>query len=153
MACMTNSAGAMMSAQRGKLTPRRRAYHHAAIVPGQDAAVDTEPRIGRKDDLDRVVGVEMPLVDDVVQPAADQGRDGHDDDAVTDDVGVLAGDPREADHQEVRGGQADGVAEPVPADVQRAEGERDRIGGTSNIGGSVWPAAASAGVPPYTSRR
>ena len=58
-----------------------------------------------------------PLVDDVVQPAADERGDGDDDDPVADDVGVLAGPPREPDEDHVGDGEADGVAQPVPADA------------------------------------
>ena len=76
-----------------------------------------------------------PLVDDVVQATADQCGDGHDDDAVADDVGVLAGETRQADEDQVGGGQAERVAQAVPADAERAELERDGIGGKSNIRG------------------
>ena len=73
-------------------------------------------------------GVQLPLVDDVVQPPADQRRDGDDDDAVAGDVLVLAGAPGEPDQQQVGGRQPDRVAQAVPADAERADGEGDGIG-------------------------
>ena len=73
-----------------------------------DPAVDAEARVGRQEDLDRVVLVELvPLVDDVVRAAADQRGDGDDDDPVAEDVGVLAGTLREPDQQEVGRSQAE----------------------------------------------
>ena len=58
---------------------RERLVPAARDVPGgdragDDPAVDPQPRVRRQEDLDRVVLVERPLVDDVVQPAADQRR-------------------------------------------------------------------------------
>ena len=94
--------------------------------PGDDPAVDAEPGVRRQEDpLDVVVLVQrVPLVDDVVRPAADQRRDRDDDHPVDEDLLVLAGAPGEPDHDEVGRGEADRVADPVPADGQRAELER-----------------------------
>ena len=98
--------------------------------PGDDPAVDAQAGVGRQEDLDRVVLVErVPLVDDVVGAAADQCGDGHDDDPVPEQVGVLASPPGEADQHEVDDSQAHGVADAVPADGQRPELERDRVRG------------------------
>ena len=143
----------MMSAQRANGTRRRRAYHQAASVAGDDPAVDTQPRIRRQDDLDRVVRVQLPLVDDVVQPAADERGHGDDDDPVADHIGILAGQPREPDEQHVRDGEPDRVAQPVPADAERAELERDGIRGDVEHTRECMAAAARAVVRPYTSRR
>ena len=144
--------------RRDDVGPARERHAAAARVPpgrqraGHDAAVDAEPRIRRQDDLERIVRVERPLVDDVVQPAADQGRDRHDDDAVADDVGVLAGGARQADEHDVRGRQPDRVTEPVPADRDGTELERDGIGRDVEHARSV-AAAARPAMRPYTSRR
>ena len=96
---------------------------------GDDPAVDPEARVRGQDDLEWVVLVQRPLVDDVVEPPANQRRDGHDDDPVADDVGVLAGALRQADQQQVGECQADGIADPVPVDGERPDLKRDGIGG------------------------
>ncbi len=96
---------------------------------GHDPAVDAKAGVRGQEDLDRVARVERPLVDHVVQPAADQRRDRHDDHPVADDIGILAGPFRETGDQEVRGGKTDGIADAVPADRDRADLEGDGIGG------------------------
>ena len=116
----------MMSTQRANGHPPAAGIPPRREDAGDDAAVDAQPRVRRQDDRDRIVGVQLPLVDDVVQPATDQRRDGHDDDPVADHIRVLAGEAREADEHEVRDGEADRVHQPVPADAERAELERDR---------------------------
>ena len=58
--------------------------------PGEDASVHTEARVWRHHDREQVVLVPLPLVDDVVQPAADQGGDRHDDDPVVHQPGIGA---------------------------------------------------------------
>ena len=75
---------------------QRRVMYQRRDGAGDDPAVDAEARVGRQDDLERVVLVQVPLVDDVVQPAADQRRDRDDDDPVVDEPGVEArgGAPR-----------------------------------------------------------
>ena len=131
--------------------PSERHAPSARVPPGRqragdDATVHAETRVRRQDDRDRVVGVQVPLVDDVVEPAADQRRDGDDDDPVARDVLVLARAPRQPDEQEVDRGEADRVAEAVPADAERADGERDRIRRACRTSRGVYP-----GRPP-TSR-
>ncbi len=141
------------------------------MTPGDDPAVDAEARIGRQDDLERVVLVERPLVDDVVEPAADQRGDRDDDHAVADEVGVLARALREPDEQQVRGGEPDRVADPVPEHGEWPDLERDRVrsevehprsvpapatGAATTLPGRT---SAHPGAPtrpadaPYTSRR
>ncbi len=69
--------------------------------PSDDPAVDPEARVGRQEDLDRVVLVEGPLVDDVIEPTADERRDGDHDHPVAQDVRVLARPTGQADHHEI----------------------------------------------------
>jgi len=64
----------------------------------------------REDRGDEVVAVQGPLVDDVVQAAADERRDCDDDQGVPDDLGVLAAAPRLVDEDEVDGREANGVS-------------------------------------------
>ena len=126
MACIVNRPGAMMSAQRrnGAACSARTGTPRSSRC---DPAVDAEPRVRRQEDLDRVVLVERPLVDDVVQPTADQRRDRDDDHPVAEDVGVLAGPPRQPDHDQVGGGQPERIADAVPVDGQRPELDGDRV--------------------------
>ena len=90
IACMTNRPGATTSAHCGKLWCLQRMYSHAAIVPvtippGTPSPVNpaNARAVGldrdRQERRERVGLVQLPLVDDVVQPAADQGRDRDDD--------------------------------------------------------------------------
>ena len=96
-----------------------------------EAAEDAEAAVRRQDDLQGVVGVQLPLVDDVVEPAADQRRDGDDDQPVADDRRVLAEAPRLADHELVRPEQADRVGDAVPVQGERPELRTDRSGSRS----------------------
>ena len=114
--------------------------------PEDDPAIHAQTRVGRQEDLDRVVLVEGPLVDDVVQPTADQRRDRDDDHPVADEFGVLAGPARQPDDDEIGGGKADRVADPVPVDGDRPELDRDRIGR------EVEHPRKCNGAAPYTSR-
>jgi len=68
---------------------------------------------------------EAPLVDDVVQPTADQGGDPDDDEPVPDDVRVLAEPRCLADHDDVRARQAERVGNAVPVQRQRADLDRN----------------------------
>ena len=97
--------------------------------PRDDPAIHAEPGVRRQEDLDQVVLVERPLVDDVIGAAADERRDRDDDDPVGQDLGVLAGPPREPDHDQVGRGETQRVADPVPVDRDRAELDRDRVRG------------------------
>ena len=106
--------------------------------------------------------VERPLVDDVVQPPADERRDGDDDHAVADELRVLAAAARLADEHEVDRREADGVADPVPVDGERADLERDRVRGDVDhrrggvyVAGRPRPrcAGGSIAVSPYTGPR
>ena len=65
----------MMSAQRANETRRRRAYHQAAIVPVMMPPYTPSPEYGGRMIFIGSFCVQVPLVDDVVQPATDQGRD------------------------------------------------------------------------------
>ena len=82
--------------------------------PGGDPAVDPQPRVRRQHDLEQVVLVQRPLVDDVVHPAADERRDGHDDHPVADQGRVLACPAREPDQDLVCHREPDRIADPVP---------------------------------------
>ena len=95
---------------------------------GDDPAVDAEAGVRRQDDLEQVVLVQLPLVDDVVQPAADQRGDGDDDDPVVDEPGVEAPPARLARDHEVGERDPDGVADAVPVDRDGSEVEGDGIG-------------------------
>ena len=64
----------------------------------------------------------------MVEPAPDEGGDRDDDDAVADELGVLAGRPRQANEDHVGHGEADGVTQAVPADGDGTELEGDGIG-------------------------
>ena len=86
VACITKIPGATMSAQRQTETRWRRARTSTAIAPVTKPPKMPEPAVRRQEDLDRVGGVELPLVDDVVQPAADERGDRDDDQRVADDV-------------------------------------------------------------------
>ena len=96
---------------------------------GEDPAVDAEARVRRQDDLEPVVLVQLPLVDDVVQPAADQRRDRDDDDPVVDEARVQAAPARLAGDDDVGGGKPPGIRDAVPEDRERPELECDRVGG------------------------
>ncbi len=95
--------------------------------PGRDPAVHAQPGVRRQEDLDRVVLVQRPLVDDVVQPAADQRGDGDDDHPVAEDVGILPGPSRETNHDQVGGRKPDRVADAVPVNGQRPQLDGDRV--------------------------
>src|SRR5690349_8664404 len=73
--------------------------------------------------------VDLPLVDDVVRAAADQRRDRDDDQGVADDRLVLAATAGLADEHEIDEGQADRVADAIPVDRERPDGEGDRVRG------------------------
>ncbi len=66
----------------------------APTVPGdahdraRDATVQTEPAVGREHDGREVVAVVQPLVDDVVQPGADERTDRDRDEGARDERGV-----------------------------------------------------------------
>ena len=126
-ACIANSAGR----DDVRPAPERQALHPRVDEdrdePGRDPAVHAEAGVRRQDDLEQVVLVERPLVDDVVEPAADQRRDRDDDHPVADDLGVLAGPPGQANQDLVGHGQPDRVADPVPVHGERPELERDRV--------------------------
>ena len=96
MACITKMPGAMTSAHFQNDCFQSRRIIARGDDPGQDPAVHAEARVRRHDDREQVVLVALPLVDDVVQPAADQGRDRDDDDPVVDEPGIQAraGAPR-----------------------------------------------------------
>ncbi len=95
---------------------------------GDDPAVDAQAAVGRQDDRGQVVLVAVPLVDDVVEAAADQSRDGDDDHAVDQEAGVQPAAARLALDDHERRGEPEGVHDPVPVDGEGAERERDRIG-------------------------
>ena len=101
--------------------------HRRRDDPGQDPAVDAEARVGRHHDREKVVLVPLPLVDDVVQAAADEGRDRHDDDPVVHQPGIQAPAARLAGDDQVRRGQSKGVADAVPVDRDGADLEGDGI--------------------------
>ena len=82
---------------------------------------------GRKIFIGIVLVQRVPLVDDVVGPATDERRDGHDDHPVAEDLDILARTLREPGHDEVRRGQTDRIADAIPADGQWAELERRRV--------------------------
>jgi hypothetical protein len=97
--------------------------------PEQQAAEDAEPGVGRQDDRQPVVGVQVPAVDDVVEPAADERRDGDDDHGVDDEPRVETLPGRLPGHDDVDGDQPEGVADPVPVDGDRPELNEDRVRG------------------------
>ena len=138
---------------------------------GDDPAVHPEARVRRQEDLDRVGPVQrVPLVDDVVGAAADEGGDGDDDHAVAQDVRVLAGSTGQPHHHEIRGRKSDGVPETVPADRERTELDGGRVrdevehprqcsgrgpearAGQAEVGPILRSPALSA-PPPYTRTR
>src|SRR6185369_16709111 len=120
----------------------------------------------RQDRPDGVLGVDRPLIDHVVEPATDERRDRDDDQRVADDLLVLAAPLRFVDEDEVDGGEADRVADPVPVDRERPDREGDGVRrDVDHLGASVrgvdgarpeavrGAPAAGAGGPPYTGPR
>ena len=75
IACIVNRPGATMSAQRRNGDVLVARVEERRDDPGRDPAVDAEARIRGQEDLDRVVLVQRPLIDDVIQPAADERGD------------------------------------------------------------------------------
>ena len=137
MACITNRPGrddVGPAQERDLLVARVQARGDRAR---DDPAVDAEAGVRRQEDLDRVVLVQRPLVDDVVGAAADERRDRDDDDPVAEDLGVLAGSSGQPDHDQVGGRETEGVADPVPVDGERAERKAIGSGVKSSIRGSV----------------
>src|SRR3972149_1222995 len=79
-----------------------------------------------------------PLIDSYRKrggEAADERGYGDHDQAVADDLGVLAEPARLTDEDEIGHGQADGVGDPVPVDRQGTDLDGDRIGGEVDLGG------------------
>jgi hypothetical protein len=117
---------------------------------GDDPARHAEPgeageRVGavrldrdREDRRDRVVRVEVPLVDQVVDAAADQRRDRDDDHPRPDDVLVEAAEPRLPDDDPVDGGEAHCVRDPVPVDREAEDPDEDRVGEDVDHGWGVY---------------
>ena len=134
-----------MSAQRRNGGPLVARVEEGRDRPGRDPAVDAEARIGRQEDLDRVVLVERPLVDDVVGATADERRDRDDDHPVAEELGVLAGPARQADHHQVGDREPERIADPVPVDGERPDLDRDRVRG------EVEHPRKCNGEAPYTS--
>ncbi len=93
--------------------------------PGDQPAVGAEARVGRQDDPEWIVLVEGPLVDDVVQAAADQRRAGHDDHPVG-DHGLRQPAPASLRNDDpVAHRETDRVADAVPVDRDGAELEQE----------------------------
>ena len=95
----------------------------------EHSAVQAQARVGRQEDRDRVVLVEVPLVDHVVQPTTQEGEDADDQQRVPDvgpgNAAALGLDLRDQQQH----CQRDHVADAVPADGDRAEVDQRGIGG------------------------
>ena len=142
IACIVNSAGRDDVGPAQERSVLQRTYRNAAIGAGDDPAVDPEAGIRRQDDLEQVVLVELPLVDDVVEPAADQRRDGDDDHPVADELGVLAGLPAMRTMTRYAAARPERIADPIP--VHRDRAELDAIGFGSEVDHR---ASVTAGLP------
>ena len=99
---------------------------HGGDGARDDAAIHAETRIRRQDDLERIVLVELPLVDDVVQAAADERRDRDDDHRVRQEPDVKPAPACLVSDDEVGRRQPDRVGDAVPVDRERPDGEGDR---------------------------
>ena len=115
--------------------------------PSRDPAVDAQPGKGRQDDLDQVVLVELPLVDDVVGATTDECGHRDDDQPIADDLGILAGTVRQPDQDLIRRQQAQGIPQPVPIDGQWPELQED------GVRREIDHPPKCSGDAPYTSAR
>src|ERR1035437_692825 len=84
---------------------------------GEQSAVDAQTTVRRQDDLGQVILVVGPLIDHVVRPAADQGGDGHDDQAVDDPLRGLSALARQPEGEPRSGEYGSDVADAVPANL------------------------------------
>jgi hypothetical protein len=156
MACIVNRPGAM-TVHPG---PHRLALvadpEDADDRAGDEPAEHPEARVGGQGDADEVALVEVPAVDDVVEPTADEGGDGHHDHPVGDERRVEALAARLVGEDEIDRDEPEGVADPVPVDGDRAELDEDRVGGeVEHDRRSVRPTThpARERSAPYTSGR
>ena len=92
---------------------------------GQQAPIDAEARVGRQDDGKQIALVELPLVDDVVEPPTDKRSDGDNQHAVEDQLRILPTEARLATEEPVRGPKADGICDSVPMHGKRADLDGD----------------------------
>jgi hypothetical protein len=97
--------------------------------PGDDPAVDPQPRIRRQDDPEEVVLVELPLVDHVVEATADQRREGDDNDLRAEDAGIEPAPSSFPGDDPVGDRKSDCIGDAVPADLERSNRESDRVRG------------------------
>ena len=111
--------------------------------PGDQAAVHAQPGIRRQYDLQQVMLIQGPLIDDVIQPTTDQRRDRDHDQAVPDDLRILA-EPSRLTHEDgVTGEQTHGIRDAVPVHRQRSEVEGDRVDEEVDHGPGVYAARRS----------
>ena len=106
--------------------------------PGEQAAVDTQAAVGRQHDLGEVVLVVGPLVDDVICPAADEGRDRDDDQAVDEHVGALAALAGKAEGEPGAGDDRSDIRNAIPADSSGPTARATGLGVKSIMVGRVY---------------